>query len=215
MADLKQQFDAFRFSAPHQGITFASEWVQYLRKHNQLLPSGNLDALLRSVQVDWWVKSGEIKADEFPAETALQAGPGGTQEYVWSTLKKFVDRESGVVHSPLRSENDDVFQQDDDVKVSALKCFSVSDAHLKPSFGTTKPHNVHRCAPDATGAHTIVVLGDNRRGSRGPFIEEEVGRVLSKARQLLTDHQKRRSFMYCYLSDGNHSFSRRVLCMKG
>jgi hypothetical protein len=61
----------------------------------------------------WWVKSGE---------SALQAGPGGTQEYVWTILKKlWTEIESGVVHSPLRSENDDdVFQQDDDVKVSVL-----------------------------------------------------------------------------------------------
>lgn len=75
-------------------------------------------------------------------------------------------------------------------------------SHKHPTFGTRKPDNVVYKS-GCSGYLAIVVFGENKgRYSNKDFNAQHCGRLLDMARELMTDFQPRRPFIYCFLTDG-------------
>jgi len=47
-----------------------------------------------------------------------------------------------------------------------------------------------------------VIIGDNKRRNQGNFADEEIGHILDMTQHLLSHFQKKRQFMYSFLTDG-------------
>jgi hypothetical protein len=190
--------DKLTSSRAHHGVTSCAEWVCGLRESQALDHSHSFERWLQEVQLGGWICSGKVTKEYFPDDNSLESGPGGTQEFVWKLLEPFATRNTRMVHGPRAKGG---FRAPASIKWT-LTCYPVADSHIKPSIGARKPDNVFRSRNDATGAHTIVVIGDNKRRAGGKFTEEEIGHILDMAKQLLVHYQKRRVYLYCFLTDG-------------
>jgi hypothetical protein len=197
LRDVNIGLQDLRIAQPHQGVTTAAEWVGDLRAKNHLGHSQKLDLVLEEYRLKGWIHGGPYM--RFPTDNCLETGEGGTQEFVWNILEPYATKNTCKIYKPRKDNNGFLAKPESNL---TLTCYPVPGSHTKPSFGTRKPDNVFRSRPDASGAHTIVVLGDNKRRANGKFTEEEIGHVLDIARQLLMEYQKRRTLMYCFLSDG-------------
>ena len=196
---LRKEFQSLKMKAnfqPHQGVTTASEWVGLIRSDQTLQPADkSFKDFLDSVKIDGWIRSGEA---EFPPASSLEAGEGGTQDFVTRIFELFEDGNLKIHAESKKSRGEYVKTS----VTHTLLCYPVLGAHSSPSFGTRKPDNVHRSGQNVIGVHTIVLLGDNKRSAEGKFTDEEIGHVLDMSRQLLMEHQKKRILLYCYLTDG-------------
>lgn len=199
LEELSIEVKELRTAKPHQGVTTAAEWVCKLRGANELYYSSKLDAWLLDKKLECWICGGIVGADYFPSEECLESGEGGTQEFVWRLLEKISSSDGCKTYQPRKDERGYLSRPGSNLRLS---CYPVPDSHKNASFGSRKPDNVFRSRPDATGVHTIVVIGDNKRRARGKFTEEEIGHILDMTRQLLMEYQKRRVLMYCFLTDG-------------
>ena len=183
----------------HKGVTTSAGWVRDCRNCNVLRSCDpNFAALLTNVCCTGWVAAGNTNIFKFPDSKCLESGVGGTQEYVTAMFETFQNGKLSL-HNPAKTE--DCYLKNEKTTLQ-FSCYPDIGAHERPSFGTRKPDNVHRCGQNETGAHSIVMLGDNKRRADGSFTDEEVGHVLDLGSQLLWDHQKRRRKLYCYLTDG-------------
>lgn len=199
MDEVAREIKELRIGKLHQGVTTAAEWVCDLRDKDALSHSEEFNAWLLENKPNGWIRGGDLGADFFPSDMCLENGVGGTQEFVWSLLGQYSKNNQCKIHHP-RIDGKGFLSKS--TEALTLSCYPVANSHTKPSFGSRKPDNVFRSRSDVTGAHTIVVLGDNKRRAHGKFTDEEIGHVLDMTRQLLMDYQKRRVLMYCFLTDG-------------
>ena len=183
----------------HHGVSTNQDWVRMLKNENQLVHDANLDKYLYDYKINGWYCP---KPDgvSFPGDDVLESGEGGTQSFVDSILSSFYHNNEFEVHRESKKKAG-VFNKKPSCKLQ-LSCFPVENSYARPSFGTRKPDNVFRSEKNVGGAHSIVMIGENKRRAQGAFSDDEIGHILDMAKQLMVHHQKKRQFMYCFLSDG-------------
>ena len=212
---LSEDFKNFKLQTGNKlpGVTTLAQRVNTLKIHNMLNHSPALDTFLSDHRVTWWVyetEKSKNKDSYFPSVNAREDKEGGTQEFVSQLLSKHFSGDSSKLsmHFPpqfrfFTFQPKGYFCKGTKDVQQMLRCFyDKSDTHNCPSIGNRNPDNVFRFPANNTGEHSIVIIGDNKRRNQGNFADEEIGHILDMTQHLLSHFQKKRQFMYSFLTDG-------------